>query len=334
MSESLIPLVRLFYDEGYALGEALGPIAAKTKMVGQQVPGDKKAADAVGKQHVAQAFSIIARLSHLESLRDLGNVPDIKYRAVLDGLQNELDRLGFNGIHRMIAANPEMLNRLMQDKSHITVPFSRGQSVKDIPALSDMTRAAYLNAEEAFAREQESSRIFTPSAVQKYIEQSYYFALGDSYAKATSARLDKAEKASTQYDYSLAADFTRPAAEHIATIEQTYAGDGLDAFKAERFLTLKHAALLQDEATERAAAGLKDRIQAAKNTAYGQRVVYDPTKSAPTVKKLPAPKIDEDVDRNSRLYRLGAKAKNLKKRFLRSHTESALQPRDPSERKR
>jgi|GEM_PF-1025826 len=90
-----------------------------------------------GKQYIYAAFEIIKVQSLVKFLHDSGKISDEKYDLLLDNLMEGMDRIGLNGIDRMLKARPELKDVFAQDNRQIILNHDLTKDAASSFSISD-----------------------------------------------------------------------------------------------------------------------------------------------------------------------------------------------------
>lgn len=294
--------LRPYYEEGRELAKALGKEAAKIKLgaatdkeVDERLASGKykNLEDMVGRYHAAQAADMMRRQSWLEAGKELGHISADQYTAELEAMAAKMDAQGHHGIRRMVENNPRLKDFLAHDITPITVTFAKGKKTQDVPALSNMTRAAFLNGEEQHAQKPGNDPAH-------YMERAYQEAMGEGYAKAFKERRNVVLTAVSQYNnlpsprISKSMDaLMNDIAVHEAHIPVTGEAHGFYALEAEKALLLKGGLAMHDTARPAFGDEIRASLQQRKTAAWLAARGVDPeTEAGGADKKKVAPGSD------------------------------------------
>jgi len=275
-STSLADLIHRIYDEGYALAESLGPELTErligtpqfSEVLRSGTPHQKPFADALGRHHVLRFFDVAVKGNHLEGMYELGGLPLDRYNAAKESLIGEMDRVGLNGIHRVFASNPQLLQALEADIQPVTVPFAKGKPTHGVPVISNMTRSAYLRGERTYVQEALSTHVLTAEQAASYMDRAYHYALGQGYMNAVEARSEAIKPLMLLYEANSERLLT-PTRSYLQSITGTFANSpSEESYLAEKWVTIKHGFTLQDPATEALGKPIKEAIYLAKNASH------------------------------------------------------------------
>ena len=259
-------LIKL-YNEGNALADVLGTEAVKSisgvsnegevqtvlKPFVERAKGRGDSKDVL-RDYVSSHFIVgfiqaMKQSVALQYAKDSGLIQDDEYEAQKAKINESLDFIGLNGIHRMMEANPEIKNFLEKDTTPIVVEYAKGQEVTLAP-LNRYTRSAYISSEKEHygALDEISQKLGEDVAENKKATDLQIFAraMGREYNKAYEDRVGYAQ-ASMKQIYSGYDELKTPIHEVEANMKSAVAAQNLFELKKwKRVARINYGSALQD----------------------------------------------------------------------------------------
>lgn len=178
-------LLQCLYNEGTTLSHLLGEHALTTKYPNLTPAEIQKGIEHFGSlekfagyAHIRHFLNASVAVTKFEYLRDAHLLNEQDAQKGLEVIKRELDAAGHNGITRLIAAHPDVVEHFHADTRPITVSFARGEETHGIPKLSSKTRSAYINDELRYADEISTH---SPEIAERYKAKAYTHAAGEEY---------------------------------------------------------------------------------------------------------------------------------------------------------